>query len=211
VLIRGESGSGKELVARAVHHASPRADRPMLSVNCAAIPESLLDAELFGHDSGAPGKIELSQGGTLFLDEVADIPLTLQVKLLKFLQERRIERQGGPCIPVDVRIVCATHQDLEEMIVAGAFREDLYYRLAEIVVRIPSLKDRPGDPALLARHFLNRFAKEMNPQVKGLAPDALAALDAWNWPGNDRVRPRRVELWLVRRQLELARAGVVSH
>ncbi|HKY80638.1 MAG TPA: PEP-CTERM-box response regulator transcription factor [Sphingobium sp.] len=196
VMLLGASGTGKELLAQALHDASPRRDGAFVAINCAAIPEALLDAELFGHE--APGKIELAQGGSLFLDEVGDISLALQVKLLRFLQERRIDGIGGrEAIQVDTRILCATHQNLEEMIAAGTFREDLYYRLAEIVVRIPALKDRPGDPALLARHFLNRFAKEMNPQVKGLAPDALAALDAWSWPGNVRELENRMKRAII--------------
>ncbi len=202
VMLLGASGTGKELLAQGLHDASPRRDGPFVAINCAAIPETLLESELFGHEKGAftgaikmtPGKIEQAQGGTLFLDEVGDIPLSLQVKLLRFLQERAIERIGGrTLIPVDTRIVCATHQDLDAMIAAGSFREDLYYRLAEIIVRIPALKDRAGDPALLARHFLTRFAREMNPQVKGLAPDALAALDAWHWPGNVRELENRMK------------------
>ena len=202
VMLLGASGTGKELLARGVHDASPRRRGEFVAINCAAIPDTLLESELFGHEKGAftgavkttPGKIEQAQGGTLFLDEVGDIPLALQVKLLRFLQERSIERVGGrTAIAVDTRIVCATHQNLEEMIAAGSFREDLYYRLAEIVIRIPALKDRPGDPALLARHFLTRFAREMNPGVKGLAPDALAALDAWTWPGNVRELENRMK------------------
>ncbi len=202
VMLLGASGTGKELLARGLHDASPRRDGAFVAINCAAIPETLLEAELFGHEKGAftgavkttEGKIELAAGGTLFLDEVGDIPLPLQVKLLRFLQERVIERIGGrKAIPVDTRIVCATHQDLAAMTAAGTFREDLFYRLAEIVVKIPTLKERPGDPALLARHFLARFAREMNPAVKGLAPDALAALDAWDWPGNVREVENRVK------------------
>jgi two-component system NtrC family response regulator len=202
VLLLGASGTGKELLAQGLHDASPRRTGAFVAINCAAIPETLLESELFGHEKGAftgaikmtPGKIEQAQGGTLFLDEVGDIPLPLQVKLLRFLQERVIERIGGrQSIAVDTRIVCATHQDLEAMIAAGTFREDLYYRLAEITVRIPPLRDRPGDPALLARHFLARFARDMNPQVKGLAPDALAALDAWAWPGNVRELENRMK------------------
>ena len=191
VLLTGASGTGKELLAQGLHDASPRRNNIFVAVNCAAIPEVLLEAELFGQD-GAPGKIERAQGGTLFLDEIGELPLALQMKLLRFLQDRLIG-SGPETVMVDTRILCATHQDLEDMIRAGGFREDLYYRLAEIVVRIPALKDRPGDPALLARHFLNRFAKEMNPQVKGLAPDALAALDAWTWPGNVRELENRMK------------------
>jgi len=202
VMLLGASGTGKELLARGVHDCSVRKDGSFVAINCAAIPENLLESELFGHEKGAftgavkttPGKIELADGGTLFLDEVGDIPLPLQVKLLRFLQERTIERVGGrKAISVDTRIVCATHQDLEAMIGAGTFREDLFYRLAEIVVKVPPLSDRPGDAVLLAKHFLTRLAKEMNPQVKGFAPDALAAIDSWGWPGNVRELENRVK------------------
>jgi len=202
VMLLGASGTGKELLARGVHDCSVRKDGSFVAINCAAIPENLLESELFGHEKGAftgavkttPGKIELADGGTLFLDEVGDIPLPLQVKLLRFLQERTIERVGGrKAISVDTRIVCATHQDLEAMIGAGTFREDLFYRLAEIVVKVPPLSDRPGDAVLLAKHFLTRLAKEMNPQVKGFAPDALAAIDSWAWPGNVRELENRVK------------------
>ena len=202
VLLLGASGTGKELLARGVHDRSRRAGGAFVAINCAAIPESLLEAELFGHERGAftgavkttIGKVELAQGGTLFLDEVGDIPLPLQVKLLRFLQERTIERIGGrKAIAVDTRIVTATHQDVDAMIADGRFREDLYYRLAEIVVRIPSLGERAGDPALLARHFAARFAGEMKRPVKGLADDALAAIEAWGWPGNVRELENRVK------------------
>jgi two-component system NtrC family response regulator len=202
VMLLGASGTGKELLARGVHDCSVRKDGSFVAINCAAIPENLLESELFGHEKGAftgavkttPGKIELADGGTLFLDEAGDIPLPLQVKLLRFLQERTIERVGGrKAISVDTRIVCATHQDLEAMIGAGTFREDLFYRLAEIVVKVPPLSDRPGDAVLLAKHFLTRLAKEMNPQVKGFAPDALAAIDSWAWPGNVRELENRVK------------------
>jgi two-component system NtrC family response regulator len=202
VMLLGASGTGKELLARGVHAASRRAAGGFVAINCAAIPENLLEAELFGYEKGAftgaikttEGKIELAHGGTLFLDEVGDIPLPLQVKLLRFLQERVIERIGGrKPIAVDTRIVCATHQDLPEMIKAGTFREDLYYRLAEIVVKIPSLAERPGDATLLARHFLHRFAREMSRPLKGFAPAALAAIDGWPWPGNVRELENRVK------------------
>jgi two-component system NtrC family response regulator len=202
VMLLGASGTGKELLARGLHEQSRRRGGGFVAINCAAIPENLLEAELFGYERGAftgavkstEGKIELAHGGTLFLDEVGDIPLPLQVKLLRFLQERVIERIGGRRpIAVDTRIVCATHQNLEEMIAAGTFREDLFYRLAEIVVRIPGLAERPGDAALLARHFLSRFAREMNPQVKGFAPGALAAIEQWRWPGNVRELENRVK------------------
>jgi two-component system NtrC family response regulator len=202
VMLLGASGTGKELLARGLHSASRRSGGAFVAINCAAIPENLLEAELFGYEKGAftgaikttEGKIELGHGGTLFLDEVGDIPLPLQVKLLRFLQERTIERIGGrKPIAVDTRIVCATHQDLPEMIKAGTFREDLWYRLAEIVVKIPSLAERHGDAVLLAKHFLHRFAPEMNPQVKGLTPAALAAIDGWSWPGNVRELENRMK------------------
>jgi len=202
VMLLGASGTGKELLARAVHDRSPRKKGAFVAINCAAIPENLLEAELFGYERGAftgavktvPGKIELAQGGTLFLDEVGDIPLPLQVKLLRFLQERVIERIGGrQPIAVDTRIVCATHQDLEAMIGDGRFRDDLYYRLAEIVVKIPGLSERAGDAVLLARHFTNRFARELNPKVQGLGADATAAIDAYLWPGNVRELENRIK------------------
>ncbi|MEA3008753.1 MAG: hypothetical protein QOJ91_445 [Sphingomonadales bacterium] len=202
VMLLGASGTGKELLARGLHQASNRAGGGFVAINCAAIPENLLEAELFGYEKGAftgaiktiEGKIELAHGGTLFLDEVGDIPLPLQVKLLRFIQERVIERIGGrKPIAVDTRIVSATHQDLPEMIKAGSFREDLYYRLAEIVVRIPSLAQRHGDSVLLAKHFLHRFAREMNPHVKGLSPGALSAIDEWPWPGNVRELENRMK------------------
>ena len=201
VMLLGASGTGKELLARAVHEKSERRGE-FIAINCAAIPESLLEAELFGYERGAftgavksnVGKIELAQGGTLFLDEVGDIPLPLQVKLLRFLQERVIERIGGrQPIAVDTRIVCATHQDLEAMIADGRFREDLYYRLAEIVVKIPSLAERPGDAVLLARHFVNRFGRELKTGVQALSPDALAAIDSYAWPGNVRELENRIK------------------
>ena len=202
VMLLGASGTGKELLARGVHRASRRHSGGFVAINCAAIPENLLEAELFGYEKGAftgaikttEGKIELAHGGTLFLDEIGDVPLPLQVKLLRFLQERVIERIGGrKPIPVDTRIVCATHQNLEAMIAAGTVREDLYYRLAEIVVRIPSLAERHGDAPLLAKHFLARFAREMNPQIKGFAPGALAAIEQWPWPGNIRELENRMK------------------
>ena len=201
VMLLGASGTGKELLARAVHEKSGRKGE-FIAINCAAIPETLLEAELFGYERGAftgavksnVGKIEMAEGGTLFLDEVGDIPLPLQVKLLRFLQERVIERIGGrQPIAVDTRIVCATHQDLEAMIADGRFREDLYYRLAEIVVKIPSLAERPGDAVLLARHFVNRFGKELNTKVQSLSPDAVAAIDAYGWPGNVRELENRIK------------------
>ncbi|MCW3796713.1 PEP-CTERM-box response regulator transcription factor [Sphingomonas sp. BN140010] len=202
VMLLGASGTGKELLARAVHEKSRRANGSFVAINCAAIPENLLEAELFGYERGAftgavkttPGKIELAQGGTLFLDEIGDVPLPLQVKLLRFLQERVVERIGGRApIAVDTRIVCATHQDVDAMVADGRFREDLYYRLAEIVVRIPSLKERSGDAVLLARHFVGRFARELNPAVTSLGDDAVAAIEAHGWPGNVRELENRIK------------------
>ena len=216
VMLLGASGTGKELLARGLHEASDRREGAFVAINCAAIPENLLESELFGHEKGAftgavkttEGKIEQAHGGTLFLDEVGDIPFALQVKLLRFLQERVIERIGGrKSIAVDTRIVCATHQNLEEMITDGRFREDLWYRLAEIVVRIPSLAERPGDAGLLAKAFLARFAREMNPSVKGFAPDALAAIDAWGWPGNVRELENRVKRAVIMADGKLAAAA----
>ena len=215
VMLLGASGTGKELLAKGLHEASDRASGPFIAINCAAIPETLLESELFGHEKGAftgavkttEGKIESADGGTLFLDEVGDIPLPLQVKLLRFLQERTIERVGGRrAIPVNTRIVCATHQDLETMIQQGAFREDLFYRLAEIVIRIPGLAERHGDPVLLAKAFLKRFAAEMNPAVTGFAPDALAAIDAHDWPGNVRELENRVKRAVIMADVKLVNA-----
>jgi two-component system NtrC family response regulator len=215
VMLLGASGTGKELLAQAVHEKSGRKGA-FVAINCAAIPENLLEAELFGYERGAftgaiksnVGKIELAEGGTLFLDEVGDIPLPLQVKLLRFLQERVIERIGGrQPIAVDTRIVCATHQDLEAMIADGRFREDLYYRLAEIVVKIPALAERSGDAVLLARHFVNRFSRELNPAVQSLAPDALAAIDAYPWPGNVRELENRIKRAVIRADGRTISAG----
>jgi two-component system, NtrC family, response regulator len=202
VMLLGASGTGKELLARGLHDASERRHKPFVAINCGAIPENLLESELFGYEKGAftgavkttEGKVELAHGGTLFLDEVGDIPLPLQVKLLRFLQERVVERIGGrKLIPVDVRIVCATHRDLNQMITEKSFRDDLYYRLAEVPVHIPRLKERSGDAVLLAKHFVHRFAREMNPSIKGFAASALTAIDQWGWPGNVRELENRVK------------------
>jgi two-component system NtrC family response regulator len=195
VMLLGESGTGKELLARGLHALSPRCAERFVAINCAAIPENLLESELFGYEKGAftgaakttPGKIEIADRGTLMLDEIGDLPLPLQGKLLRFLQERIIERLGGRReIPVDVRIVCATHRDLRTLISEGRFREDLYYRLAEIVVTIPPLRDRKGDATLLAHAFTRRFAGEYNRGSVVLRDDALTGIDAHAWPGNVR-------------------------
>ena len=202
VLLLGESGTGKELLARAVHELSHRVDKPFCAINCAAIPENLMESELFGHEKGAftgaikqtKGKIELANTGTLFLDEIGDVPMAIQVKLLRFLQERVIERIGGrQTMEVDVRIVCATNQNLEQMIADGTFREDLYYRLSEMVVNIPPLRERKNDAELLAHSFLARFNKEHGRSVRGFGSEAHAALDAHSWPGNVRELENRVK------------------
>jgi len=194
VLLLGESGTGKEVLAQGLHQASKRSGR-FVAINCAAIPENLLESELFGYEKGAftgaakttPGKIETAHGGTLMLDEIGDLPHSLQAKLLRFLQERRIERLGGRQeIPVDVRVVCATHQDLNNLIKDNRFREDLYYRLAEIVVNIPPLRARQGDAVLLAHAFLHRFAQEQRRGVLGFSEDAVRTIEAHAWPGNVR-------------------------
>jgi two-component system NtrC family response regulator len=195
VMLLGESGTGKEVLARALHQLSPRAEKRFVAINCAAIPENLLESELFGYEKGAftgaakqtLGKIETANGGTFFLDEVGDLPMPLQAKLLRFLQERVIERVGGrEEIPVDVRIVCATHQNLKELATAGRFREDLYYRLSEIVITIPPLRNRIGDAALLAHHFKNRFCNQEGRSSLNFSDDAMAMIEAHPWPGNVR-------------------------
>jgi len=194
VLLLGESGTGKEVLAQGLHAASKRSGK-FVAINCAAIPETLLESELFGYEKGAftgatkttLGKIETAHGGTLMLDEIGDLPHSLQAKLLRFLQERTIERLGGRQeVPVDVRVVGATHQDLRAQIKAGQFREDLYYRLAEIVVTIPPLRERNGDAVLLAHAFLRRFAQEQRRGNLTLSEDAIRAIEAHDWPGNVR-------------------------
>ncbi len=195
VLLLGESGTGKEVLARAVHDASARRRERFVAINCAAIPDNLLESELFGYEKGAftgaarttPGKIETANNGTLMLDEIGDLPHALQAKLLRFLQERVIERIGGRQeIFVNVRIVCATHQNLKALIAEGRFREDLFYRLAEIVVNIPPLRERSGDAALLAHAFVRRFAEEQGRGTMALREDALRAIENHSWPGNVR-------------------------
>jgi two-component system NtrC family response regulator len=195
VLLLGESGTGKEVLARAVHDLSPRNTKRFVAINCAAIPENLLESELFGYEKGAftgaakqtKGKIEYADGGTFFLDEVGDLPMPLQAKLLRFLQERVVERLGGrEEIPVDVRVVCATHQDLRRLIGEGRFREDLFYRISEVTVNIPPLRERLGDAVLLAHAFLDRYAEQLKKSAKTFTPDAIAAIESHGWPGNVR-------------------------
>lgn len=195
VILLGESGTGKEILARTLHQSSARQGKRFMAINCAAIPEALLESELFGYEKGAYtgaakqtlGKIELADEGTFFLDEVGDLPMPLQAKLLRFLQERVIERIGGRKeIPVDVRIVCATHQNLKKLIEEGRFREDLYYRLSEIVITIPPLRERAGDAALLAHHFKNKFSVQERRSSLNFSQEALAAIESHPWPGNVR-------------------------
>lgn len=195
VLLVGESGTGKELLARALHQLSPRSVKRFVAINCAAIPENLLESELFGYEKGAftgasrqtLGKIEVADGGTFFLDEVGDLSPSLQAKILRFLQERKLERIGGrEEIAVDVRIVCATHQNLKKLIEEGRFREDLYYRLSEVVISIPPLRERHGDAVLLAHAFMNKFSRREGRSVRGFKQDALDAIEAHQWPGNVR-------------------------
>jgi two-component system NtrC family response regulator len=198
----GESGTGKELVAQALHDLSPRREGRFVAINCAAIPENLLESELFGYEKGAftganqrtPGKVEHAHGGTLFLDEIGDLPFSLQGKLLRFLQQRVVERIGGrEEIPVDVRVVSATNQDLEKRVADGAFREDLYYRLSEVAIRIPPLREREGDASLIARALLDRFATEQRRRVRGFNASALAAIEGYQWPGNVRELENRIK------------------
>jgi len=201
-LILGESGTGKEVLVKALHSLSDRSNKRLVAINCAAIPEALLESELFGYEKGAftgaakttPGKIEVANGGILFLDEVGDLPMALQAKLLRFLQERVIERIGGRSeIPVDVRVICATHRDLAELIAAGEFREDLYYRINEATIKVPPLRDRQGDNLLLARVLLERFASQLKRPIKGFTPQAIEAIETYGWPGNVRELENRVK------------------
>lgn len=202
VVLSGESGTGKEVMARALHTASARRDQRFVAINCAAIPETLLESELFGYERGAftgavkqtLGKIELAHRGTLFLDEIGDLPMSLQAKLLRFLQERVLERIGGRKeIEVDVRVICATHRDLRRLLEQGAFREDLYYRLAEITVDIPPLRERAGDAVLMARHFLAQYSGAPTRRRTILTAEALQAIDNYSWPGNVRELQNRVK------------------
>jgi len=201
-LLLGESGTGKELLARSLHRLSRRADKRFVAINCAAIPENLLESELFGFEKGAftgavkqtPGKIELADGGTLFLDEIGDMPLALQAKMLRFLQERVIERVGGrEEISVDVRVVCATNQNPAELIKQDLFREDLYYRVSEITIDIPPFRDREEGRLILARHLLSKYAKQQGRPLVGFTDDANEAIEAYSWPGNVRELENKIK------------------
>jgi len=205
-LLLGESGTGKEVLARAIHGLSPRSGKPFVAVNCAAIPETLLESELFGYEKGAftgaakqtIGKIEYAQGGTFFLDEIGDLPFSLQAKLLRFIQERVIERLGGRGeISVDVRIICATHKNVQDLIDEGSFREDLYYRISEMVVDIPALRERDGDAIVIAKAFLNRYSEQENRDIKGFTTEAKHAIEAYSWPGNIRQLENKIKRAVV--------------
>jgi len=206
ILIQGESGTGKEIVAKTIHYNSPRRDKPLIPINCGAIPEALLESELFGHEKGAftgatasrTGRFELAHGGTLFLDEIGELPLSLQVKLLRVLQEQTFERVGGvKSIQVDVRIIAATNQDLEKAIEEKCFREDLYYRLNVIPINIPPLRKRKDDIPLLVDHFIDKFNEKKNKQVRGITSEATALLLKYYWPGNIRELENLVERMMV--------------
>lgn len=201
-LLLGESGTGKEVFAKAIHGLGPRAQHRFVAINCAAIPENLLESELFGHEKGSftgahkqtIGKVEYADKGTLLLDEIGDMPPSLQAKLLRFLQERKIERVGGRTeIPVDVRVICATNHDLQQLMREGRFREDLYYRISEVTLRIPPLREREGCRIVLARHFLHIHAAAMGKHVRGYSDDAISAIESHSWPGNVRELENRVK------------------
>jgi two-component system NtrC family response regulator len=206
VLIQGESGTGKERIARAIHHGSPRADKPLVIVNCAAIPEALLESEMFGHEAGAftgavgmrKGKIELANGGTLFIDEIGDLPAVVQPKLLRFLQESTIERLGSAkSIKLDIRVISATHRDLEQMVKDGKFREDLYFRLNVIKIAIPPLRQRKADIIPLAEHFLKIYSQKNAKKVKGFTSEAKDVLVKYDYPGNVRELENAIEAAVV--------------
>ena len=205
-LILGESGTGKELIAQALHRLSSRKNKSFVALNCAAIPDNLLESELFGYEKGAftgavkqtKGKIETANGGTLFLDEIGDMPMALQAKMLRFLQERVIERLGGrDTIEVDVRIVCATHRNLDQLMKEGGFREDLFYRISEIVIEIPALRERENDKLLLAQTFLQRFGEKNGRSFRGFTEQARAVIDSYEWPGNVRELENRIKRAVV--------------
>jgi len=209
VLILGESGTGKEVIAHALHNLSSRANKPFIAVNAAAIPENLLESELFGYEKGAftgaanqvKGKFELADGGTFFLDEIGDIPLGLQAKLLRVLQERVVERIGGRQeIHLNVRVICATHRDMRKLMAEGGFREDLYYRINEMIINLPPLRERTGDIPVLARAFMDRYAKQMTRNILGIKEDAMSAMESYAWPGNIRELEHKIKRAVVMTQ-----------
>jgi len=214
VLLLGESGTGKELLARALHRLSGRSHQQFVGINCAAIPDTLLESELFGYEKGAftgadkrtPGKLESANGGTVFLDEIGEMPVSLQVKLLRFLQERAVERIGGRTpIPLDLRIVCASNRDLVALSASGGFRDDLFYRISEVMVRVPPLRERQGDSLLLAQFLLQQMAERFQKPTRSLAPDAIRAIQTYRWPGNVRELENRVKGAVI-----MAEGAVVS-
>ena len=218
-MLSGESGTGKEILARSIHQLSERAENRFVAINCAAIPDNLLESELFGHEKGAftgatkttPGKLELADGGTLFLDEVGDLPLPLQAKLLRFLQERVVERVGGRDeIPIDTRVISATHRDIKAMIVDKTFREDLYYRLGEITVEIPPLRERAGDVVLLAKVFLDKYSGQTNNKIKGFTPCGIKALEEYSWPGNVRELENTIKRAMIMAETNMLSAEDVG-
>ena len=202
MLLLGDSGTGKELLARALHRLSGRAHKPFVAINCAAIPDTLLESELFGYEKGAftgaakrtAGKLESADGGTVFLDEIGEMPPSLQAKLLRVLQERTVERIGGrEPLALDLRIVCATNRPLDTLIGTGGFRDDLYYRISEVTIKIPPLRERQGDSLLVAQFLLQQIAERFGKPSRGLAPDAIRAIQAYRWPGNVRELENRIK------------------
>jgi len=206
VVITGPSGTGKEVIARAIHNLSPRRDKPFIAINCSAIPATLMESEIFGHEKGAftgadqrrLGCFELANGGTLFLDEVGELPVELQAKFLRVIEEEKLRRLGGKSeIAVDVRVICATHRNLKRQIEAGAFREDLYFRLNVFSIELPRLKERREDIPLLAQHFVERFAREAGKRIRGITPEAMKLLEAYSWPGNIRELRNTMERGVI--------------
>jgi two-component system, NtrC family, response regulator len=216
VLILGESGTGKELFAGALHRLSGRSHRPFVAINCAAIPDTLLESELFGYEKGAftgaakrtLGKLELASGGTVFLDEIGEMPASLQAKLLRVVQERTIERIGGRAsVQLDVRIICATNRDLDALIAGGGFREDLYYRISEVTIKVPPLRERRGDGLLIAQFLLQQLAERFGKPTRGLAPDAIRAIQSHRWPGNVRELENRIKGAVILADSSVVTAG----